>query len=56
VDLVFDGGGVKGITRGAIRASLVVAGYSGPEIEHVVRHEMHFSSFEDPQHLRDGQR
>lgn len=75
VDLVFEGGGVKGIalagafaeldgrgfqpqcvagtSAGAITASLVAAGYTGAEIEQIVTHEMHFPSFEDPQHLHE---
>lgn len=75
VDLVFEGGGVKGIalagafaeldargyeprcvagtSAGAITASLVAAGYTGPEIEKVVSEEMHFPDFEDPPHFHE---
>jgi NTE family protein len=68
-DLVFEGGGVKGIglagaflslsehgyqpqcvagaSAGAIMASLVAAGYTGPELQNIVLNEMHFTAFED---------
>src|SRR5579884_2718334 len=68
-DLVFEGGGVKGIglagaflaltehgyqpqcvagtSAGAIMASLVAAGYTGPELQDIVLHEMDFQKFED---------
>jgi NTE family protein len=69
-DLVFEGGGVKGIglagaysalwedgyqaqrvagtSAGAITAALVAAGYTGPELEDIVLHQMDFTKFEDP--------
>jgi NTE family protein len=75
VDLVFEGGGVKGLalagafaeldsqgfqhqcvagtSAGAITAALVAAGYTGQEIEHIVKDEMSFPSFEDPPHLHE---
>ena len=68
-DLVFEGGGVKGIglagaflslsehgyqpqcvagtSAGAIMASLVAAGYTGPELQNIVLHEMDFTKFAD---------
>jgi NTE family protein len=68
-DLVFEGGGVKGIglagafstlwereyrpgrvagtSAGAITAALVAAGYTGPELEQIVLHEMDFRQFAD---------
>jgi NTE family protein len=68
-DLVFEGGGVKGIglagayralgdrgyeaecvagtSAGAIMASLVAAGYTGPELEDIVLNKMDFTKFED---------
>ncbi len=68
-DLVFEGGGVKGIglagafreltdrgyepgcvagtSAGAITAALVAVGYTGPELEEIVLHEMQFKAFED---------
>ena len=68
-DLVFEGGGVKGIglagaflslsehgyqpqcvagtSAGAIMASLVAAGYTGPEVQDIVLHKMNFQNFED---------
>jgi NTE family protein len=72
-DLVFEGGGVKGIglagafstlwergyrpgraagtSAGAITAALVAAGYTGPELEQIVLHDMDFKLFADATHL-----
>ena len=74
-DLVFEGGGVKGIalagayrelsdrgyqpeclagtSAGAITAALMAVGYSGPELEDIVLHRMHFPDFEDHVFLDD---
>ncbi len=68
-DLVFEGGGVKGIglagaflsltehgyqpqcvagtSAGAIMASLVAAGYTGPELQNIVLNQMDFTKFAD---------
>ena len=38
---------VAGTSAGAITAALVAAGYSGPELEEIVLHQMDFTKFED---------